>query len=88
MTNRQTAAKLIADGLKELKMTIKGLPCSAIAKAADKHHTSQAAADKARDFAYKFIDPWIVRMENTQKPKPKKAKESEPETASTVAETA
>lgn len=74
MTNRQTAAKLVAEGLKELKKAIKELPCSAVARSAGKHHTSQAAANKAREFAYKFIDPWLARLEKLVAPKDSKGK--------------
>lgn len=77
MTNRQTAAKLVADGLKALKDTIKATPCSGVAKVAGKHHTSQAAAEKVRVAANKFIDPWIDRMVKLYAPKPKKAKPSD-----------
>ena len=75
MTNRQIAAKMVANGLIDLKYKLKVTSCSDVAKAGDKHHTSQAAADKVRLMAEKFIDPWIARMVKSYTPRAEKGKD-------------
>lgn len=72
MTNRQTAAKMVATGLQAMKDAIGAADRSVVAREAGKHHTSQKAADKVKDIARKFIDSWIERMTNTANPKPRK----------------
>jgi hypothetical protein len=71
MTNRQIAAQMVANGLRELRVKIKETPCSVVARIGGKQRTTQGATDKVRDFAVMFLDPWLARVNKLANPTPR-----------------
>ena len=72
MTNRQTAAKIVAVMLSNLRPDIDDLDVAYVAQKAGKKHTSLKVAGKVKELAKQFLQPWIDRMEKVATPKVKK----------------